>query len=1627
VASRHALLIGVPHYEDPEFDDERLRTAVSADIAAMRIALDQSGYDVADCGVGEASGEATPTRIRRAIKTACANVPPDGVLLVYFSGHGVMLNGRDYLVPTDAYRADVQSDVNSLVPVIPTESLGACRASLVVFFVDACRTDPAQDQVAWASSGEPGGELPFLADGGHFVLVMGCSANQVCQYDANGSAFTQSLAKVLDARNPARTLKEVVDELTKDMTRRSRQSQGNVQEPVVRYPEMLKLAGHVLVCDGDKRAAAWRKAVDASPFLSLCGDADQVHTVVAECALRCGAAEETLHAKTGLTDPWTDQDYPVRVLRRSEFLLREAMAAEDLRSSEAMLLIAAPFLREALLAIGIREAAGVDPANLDRTYEAGTRGDLELTHEMHQHLVRRSVGLREQARAAPGKAPDTSAPKSVASGQLAMWLVHRWLSARASLWDEPAAQEVYNLGRTLLRGDQGAVSDSEVIKLVQTVLLAIGAEPADERLLSRLTATYMSGRWRFVAAVLWLAGGLAVDLRRLPSAVPDLLGTGMELPFTDIRDAAGRRAEWAAQASGAVELRLVCEHPALHDVFENIVERTAAARETIRSERVLPSDLESRLPVGFRATGLRAATRQDDEPAYAVPLSRFQIAEEKVRELLMGKQLYGDQSLAIRELYQNALDACRWRQTRQKYRCQKFGDPARWTGQIRFTQNIDDAGRPFIECEDNGVGMSLNTLKHVFANAGERFVYDQDFRAEQAAWAELDEPLRLISNSQFGVGVFSYFMLADEITVTTRHQHRNGGVETDAYEVRIASSGSLIQIRKAPGELPDAGTRVRLYLGGDVTAVSALRTLRDLLWVAEHRVEVSTPDGNETWNPDELRHPNHTVPPLRHGRDLWWVAGDGGIAADGIKTREEFFGLVVNLRDERRPQFTVNRNTLRAWDKEWVDEQVGSSLTELADWPGFSLSWLWQVTRSIPAIAQQIYDHVTITGHHLKAGETWGKSTTVPPGVVGCLSEDYWLFVPGSRYYARWFMTWRAGVWRNLVTTPVNYVFMPIAQRPDGFPIPDPADSNLIDDLEFYGSNGRLGAEKILQALAHPEHSVLTQLRRLRRYAITGIDLSETRRVPPIEQAIRDDMDRAKDKDAKVLVAAFAAWSPSEGQCEIYSAGPLLWVSWQLAQPLGEVLRQIGLLVPDGWSLSMPELGALSNHVCSYDEARLTSSNLSHHGYHWVEGDLGPAHVVRASDEFGQSVNEILALCDKFASLGVSVSRREAYPTDLSLVETHALRFVPKLGRRLSPLELVLAAGRAGTSISAAYDGLARLERLEFLVRPAVAGPREYTPTYQDLRFIDRHLRSHYSREAREYILTEIPWVYIVNIIYSNNTTEADQQTARRLSSFLPPTEAISWKNLVHTGYGEDRALTRVLEEYSEVYPDAQMPVIPAECAHLMVSWVVSRTLGGHHAWGGGKFGPAAIIDSMLYSRQPLGDFLGLLATFRPLGAPIPPFDESIRTELNKVQLDEYDLDMLDIYNELGESEYIQAVNPLALVQVAGRLGWTLAEAHQRFARLTPIGVTLEYPVVVLPDEIVYWYDLLALTTNFDGREPAISGTIDQSCLERAAEEIFDAPPEQIPEKAALLAKRLKIYAPLFEFDFDVHEERSIG
>lgn len=1643
MSDRHALLIGVPRYDDDRLnDDVRLADAVRSDIKAMREALEASGYLVSECGLREEGG-ATLSRIRGAIEKACAAVPADGVLVVFFSGHGIAIDGVDYLVPSDAYRKRAAASSgeqrprsgptrpplarSGLLRVVPDEEnddfLRDCQARLVVFIVDACR----DEESGLAVQVEPGGRQPYLADGGQFVLLMGCGVGQICQFDETGSMFTQSLAKSLDPGSPGRTLRAVVDDVTADLTRRCRQSQGELQEPVVRNPRELESAGPVEICDGDEVTESWRKAVGGSCLFELCADdQEQVQSIIEACAHRFREAQDTLRGRTGLIDAWTDQDYPGRVLRFTELLLREAgLLPDGLSQGEASMLITAPFLRERVLAEGLKVAAGIDPANFERTYRIGARTELELTHETHQRIVRRAIGLREHN-------------QEEAADRLAMWLVHQWLSDRESGWESAGAKEAYGLACPLIRDCVSSVGNSEIPRLVRALVLVIGAELADERLVRRLaTSAYVNDRWRLLAAVLWLAGILAADLRSLPRAVADLVGTRMELPLSDVR-AKARSAVWTSGPDRTLDLALVCEHPALHDAFEDIGLRATAAAETIAMRFALSDVSADRLPRGFTTGGLRPATRHDDHPAYDVPLARFQIAEEKVRELLMGRQLYGQPELAIRELYQNALDACRWRATRQRYLSESGAAPAPWTARIRFTQGVEDDGRPYIDCEDNGVGMDLGTLKHIFANAGERFVHGQEFRAEQADWAA--KGLRMVSNSQFGVGVFSYFMLADEITVVTRHQGRDGIIDRQAYEVQIASSGSLFQIRPTSG-MTAGGTRVRLYLSGDVEGISALKTLRDLLWVSEHRVEVTEPGDSEVWPAGELRYTGGGERPLKCGSDFWWVPGNGGLVADGIRTGLEVPGMVANLRGEHRPQFTVDRQTLSAWDKDWVNGLADESLPQLMRWPGFTLAWLWDVAaggtgdrvwHGDVSLAQRIFEFAVETEAEVVVRSR--EDVTVPLGAIGCMPRDKELFFPDEGRYPRNFPEildgWRESVWRNLGLPTKKSLGKEIPLiRIDGYPVPTPVEGFILARL-VGGGNPWPTAEAIRGVAESVGYSGPEVLRRLRRFAIAGLDLA---RLKPS----RDVDSRRGNQDADLL-DALAPWPPPEtvNDAELVTRliqGIVAYRDYRVGEARGQfdaTLDHLQELSSARWPGQVSDLRTLITGICPGIWRVLEAAPALVRSV--IRGEvISPAEVVDYCRMYNMSANELLEYCDVLSPLCVVVECRESYPDVLNEIELDALGCVWAPGKWLTPLELAEIADQANVSIGSAHAALAGLENRGMLRRPKLDNRSDNVQS----RYKRARDRIEDSNIHQEYPL----WSCVVQIIvygeayYGSEEEDVDGQllAAARELAYLNPPNTLAPAELAGLAQRLRVTLGEAHRAFQEVYPDARVGPLPPECVNLTVPHSLSEALlehGEEYEAPNWRAGPGDLVALAANTGRSLGDCLSQVAMFRPLGVPVPSCDETTRIALNQVGVSHRDVDMLSVSPKWSHpTEYLRSITPLRLIQVAGRLGWTMAEAHRRFVRLEPVGLELAYPQVEFADEIVYWYDLQVLTTHFDGQEPVISGPVDQAYLLRAAEEIFyDAPPGDLPAKAALLEDRLRLYVPLFAFELVTHQEEGL-
>jgi hypothetical protein len=153
------------------------------------------------------------------------------------------------------------------------------------------------------------------------------------------------------------------------------------------------------------------------------------------------------------------------------------------------------------------------------------------------------------------------------------------------------------------------------------------------------------------------------------------------------------------------------------------------------------------------------------------------------------------------------------------------------------------------------------------------------------------------------------------------------------------------------------------------------------------------------------------------------------------------------------------------------------------------------------------------------------------------------------------------------------------------------------------------------------------------------------------------------------------------------------------------------------------------------------------------------------------------------------------------------------------------------------------------------------------------------------------------------------------------------------------------------------------------------------------------------------------LLDYRDIGAPVPEISQSAMVDYQDFFPDSHDLAMTSWVDGHGRSQPLNRIDALHLVRTAGRFGWTLAYAHQRFARIEPLGLVLEYPPDACIEELVHWQDLLVITTFLDGQAPVVSGIVGRDHIATAAKDV--------EESEAQVVARLRKYQPLFGYSLE--------
>jgi molecular chaperone HtpG len=287
------------------------------------------------------------------------------------------------------------------------------------------------------------------------------------------------------------------------------------------------------------------------------------------------------------------------------------------------------------------------------------------------------------------------------------------------------------------------------------------------------------------------------------------------------------------------------------------------------------------------------ALTTDSAPTAEPAAAKTQSFEADVSRLLhlMVHSVYSERDIFVRELVSNAADAC------EKLRYESLARPELIADGTPFAIQIAiDPDAKTLTFVDNGVGMSREDLTGALgtiARSGTKAFLDK--LAADGPEKAAAEASSLIG--QFGIGFYSSFMVADEVTVETR---RAGASE--AWRWTSDGKGAYTIAPLALEAAPSRGTRVTLKLNAESKDYAERFKIERI--VKEHSGAVAVPI-------EIVEKPGAEPQRLTDGAAIW------AKSKSDVKPEEyaEFYrslsgqydepALTVHWRAEGRQEYTV--------------------------------------------------------------------------------------------------------------------------------------------------------------------------------------------------------------------------------------------------------------------------------------------------------------------------------------------------------------------------------------------------------------------------------------------------------------------------------------------------------------------------------------------------------------------------------------------------------------------------------------------------------------------------------------------------------------------------------------------------
>jgi uncharacterized caspase-like protein len=267
------------------------------DARAMAAELRKSGFQVI------AIEDAGLNRMNSAIEEFGRSIKRGGVALVFYAGHGMQVNGENYLIPVDAdltKETDIQSKTLNLGLILTKLEDAKSRVNVVV--LDACRDNPFAR--SWRSAGK-GGLATIDAPAGTVIAFATAPGKTAADGSgANGLFTTHFLAQL---RIPNQKLEDVLKNTRKGVAADSQNEQIPWDSSSLTGDFYFKVSSNVMAANpavsGTPATAGAESTTLATRSIKVDGKADSTEKAAPDTARSANPENGLLNSLKGLFKP----------------------------------------------------------------------------------------------------------------------------------------------------------------------------------------------------------------------------------------------------------------------------------------------------------------------------------------------------------------------------------------------------------------------------------------------------------------------------------------------------------------------------------------------------------------------------------------------------------------------------------------------------------------------------------------------------------------------------------------------------------------------------------------------------------------------------------------------------------------------------------------------------------------------------------------------------------------------------------------------------------------------------------------------------------------------------------------------------------------------------------------------------------------------------------------------------------------------------------------------------------------------------------------------------------------------------------------------------------------------------